>query len=63
MRHSDIAITMAYYANVDDAVMRAVLGDSVPPNGEQRNTSRNSSGQFGTPNDQGGGASGSRATG
>jgi integrase len=26
MRHSNIAITMAYYANVDDAVMEAVLG-------------------------------------
>jgi integrase len=34
MRHSNIAITMGYYANVDDAVMDAVLGD-------RRNTSRN----------------------
>jgi integrase len=35
MRHSNISLTMAFYANVDDAVMNAVLG-------EQRNTSRNS---------------------
>jgi integrase len=35
MRHSDIKITMKYYANVDDAVEAAVLGD-------QRNTLRNS---------------------
>jgi len=35
MRHANIALTMTYYANVDDAVMGAVLG-------EQRNTSRNS---------------------
>jgi integrase len=35
MRHSDIKITMGYYANVDDAVMEAVLG-------RQRNSSRNS---------------------
>jgi integrase len=34
MRHSTVALTMTYYANVDDAVMRAVLG-------EQRNSSRN----------------------
>jgi len=34
MRHSDIKITMDYYANVDDAVMEAVLGP-------QRNSSRN----------------------
>jgi integrase len=34
MRHSNIAITMDYYANVDDAVMEAVLGP-------QRNSSRN----------------------
>jgi len=34
MRHSNIAITMDYYANVDDAVMEAVLGP-------QRNGSRN----------------------
>jgi integrase len=26
MRHSNVSITMAYYANVDDAVMNAVLG-------------------------------------
>jgi integrase len=31
MRHSDIKITMDYYANVDDAVMEAVLGPR--PNG------------------------------
>jgi integrase len=35
MRHSNIAITMKYYANVDDAVEAAVLGD-------RRNTRRNS---------------------
>ena len=34
MRHSNITITMAYYANVDEAVMEAVLGP-------QRNSSRN----------------------
>jgi integrase len=34
MRHSDIKTTMSYYANVDDAVEAAVLGD-------KRNTSRN----------------------
>jgi integrase len=31
MRHSNIAMTMAYYANVDEAVMAAVFGDK--PNG------------------------------
>jgi integrase len=36
MRHADIAITMTYYANVDAAVMDAVLGD-------RRNTFRNTS--------------------
>jgi integrase len=41
MRHSNIAITMDYYANVDDAVEEAVLGP-------RRNTSRNS-----TPKDAG----------
>ena len=35
MRHSNIRTTMDYYANVDDAVMKAVLGD-------ERNSSRNS---------------------
>lgn len=35
MRHSNIRITMDYYANVDDAAMQAVLG-------RQRNTLRNS---------------------
>jgi integrase len=35
MRHSNIRITMDYYANVDDAVMEAVLG-------RQRNSLRNS---------------------
>ena len=34
MRHSNIAITMDYYANVDEAVEEAVLGS-------QRNISRN----------------------
>ncbi|HKB37623.1 MAG TPA: hypothetical protein VKD72_14340 [Gemmataceae bacterium] len=36
MRHSDITITMTYYANIDQAVEEAVLGD-------RRNTSRNKS--------------------
>jgi integrase len=36
MRHSNIAITMDYYANVDAAVEEAVLGN-------QRNSSRNTS--------------------
>jgi integrase len=31
MRHSNIAITMTYYANVDDAVMDAVLGSRNSP--------------------------------
>jgi integrase len=35
MRHSNISITMDYYANVDQAVEEAVLGP-------QRNSSRNS---------------------
>jgi integrase len=35
MRHSNIAVMMDYYANVDDAAMQAVLG-------AKRNTSRNS---------------------
>jgi integrase len=34
MRHNNIAVTMDYYANVDDAVVKAVLGS-------QRNTPRN----------------------
>jgi integrase len=34
MRHSDIKITMKYYANVDDAVEAAILG-------QERNSSRN----------------------
>jgi integrase len=38
MRHSNIAITMDYYANVDAAVEEAVLGS-------QRNSSRNTSHQ------------------
>src|SRR5262249_19254038 len=37
MRHADIKTTMAYYANVDEAVEAAVLG-------AQRNTSRNTPG-------------------
>jgi integrase len=41
MRHSNITITMDYYANVDDAVMEAVLGVN-------RNTSRNSRGRKNT---------------
>jgi integrase len=39
MRHSTIALTMTYYANVDDAAMQAVL-EREP---SLRNTSRNSS--------------------
>jgi integrase len=35
MRHSNISLTMTFYANVDDAAMEAVLGG-------KRNTSRNS---------------------
>src|SRR5262249_20240055 len=35
MRHSSISTTMDYYANVDDAMMEAVLGPG-------RNSSRNS---------------------
>jgi integrase len=38
MRHSNISLTMAFYANVDDAAMAAVLGP-------QRNSSRNSGDQ------------------
>jgi integrase len=38
MRHSNIKITMDYYANVDDATMEAVLGKRDP----SRNGSRNS---------------------
>jgi integrase len=34
MRHSNIRVTMDYYANVDDAVMQAVLN-------RERNTLRN----------------------
>jgi hypothetical protein len=34
MRHSNISVTMDYYANVDDAAMEAVLG-------AKRNNSRN----------------------
>jgi integrase len=49
MRHSNIAITMSYYANVDDAAMEAVLGkkeDRQPHPagpGEQKAAERNSS--------------------
>jgi hypothetical protein len=35
MRHGNIKTTMDYYANVDDAVMEAVLG---PQRNSQRNT-------------------------
>jgi integrase len=42
MRHSSISTTMDYYANVDDAVMEAVLG-------EGRNRSRNSKPTAGRP--------------
>jgi integrase len=38
MRHSNIAITMTYYANIDDAVMEAVLG---PKNCDSGNARRN----------------------
>src|SRR5262249_13118420 len=40
MRHSNLSITMTYYANVDAAVMEAVLGD-------RRTTSR-TTGDFGS---------------
>jgi integrase len=58
MRHSDIKITMGFYANVDDAVEAAILGD-------RRNSSRNNAGQPGAdgrrgvaPNPPGGKGSG-----
>jgi integrase len=38
MRHADIKTTMGFYANVDEAVEAAVLGD-------QRNSSRNNAGE------------------
>ena len=38
MRHANIKTTMEYYANVDDAVMRAVLGEDF----QAGNTLRNS---------------------
>jgi integrase len=41
MRHANIKTTMDYYANVDEAVMEAVLGP-------QRNTSRNSGAKTGS---------------
>jgi integrase len=42
MRHSNIRITMDYYANVDDAVMVAMLGRRRPGDADSRNSSRNS---------------------
>jgi integrase len=41
MRHADIKTTLAFYANVDDAVERAVLGDS-GNSPASRNSLRNS---------------------
>lgn len=41
MRHSDIKITMTYYANIDDAVEEAVLGKRAAKRGLSRNTTRN----------------------
>ena len=43
MRHSNISITMMYYANVDDAVMDAVRGDEGAENAPRRNARRNKS--------------------
>ena len=51
MRHGNIAITMTYYANVDDAVMDAVLGG-------KRNTSRNTGGPEAADAEAAGGATG-----
>jgi hypothetical protein len=45
MRHSTIATTMAYYANIDDAVEEAVLG---PRCNSSRNT-RSAGGGDGAP--------------
>jgi integrase len=44
MRHSNISLTMTFYANVDAAVEAAVLGDD---SGAQRNSSRNSGPEVG----------------
>jgi integrase len=41
MRHSNISLTMAYYANVDDAVMDAVLGKQNNLPSWWRNSTRN----------------------
>jgi integrase len=41
MRHSNISLTMTYYANVDDAAMKAVLGESGNRT-DSRNSLRNS---------------------
>ena len=51
MRHADIKTTMGYYANVDDAVMDAVLGG-------KRNTSRNTGGPEAADAEAAGGATG-----
>jgi integrase len=40
MRHSNIKTTMDYYANVDDAVMKAVLGENFGSRNSSRNTPR-----------------------
>ena len=50
-QHGNIAITMTYYANVDDAVMDAVLGG-------KRNTSRNTGGPEAADAEAAGGATG-----
>jgi integrase len=53
MRHSSISTTMKYYANIDDAVMQAVLGvehnsfdNSSPPNREDSIRSSDASGEY-----------------
>jgi len=48
MRHSDIKITMDYYANVDQAVEDAVFGKPQDAeDGPSRNGSRNSQAEQG----------------
>lgn len=42
MRHSTIALTMAFYANIDDAAMQAVLGRQPSLRNSSRNTTEES---------------------
>jgi integrase len=58
MRHASLKTTMTYYANVDDAVMEAVLGSG-------RNSSRNTGGfsAAGGPDGSGVNHTGERANG